>query len=137
MKLNKFGVGYRCYLTRSQTISSGTTPLSIGIATLDNVDNLSVQLITTGTLAGDWTFTASNDFCLMPMAEGGINSQNPGNFSPYAATNFQTTLAAVSSGGSSQILEKPAFCPKALKVIFTRTAGTGTATVAIFGKGSR
>lgn len=137
MKKNIFGRGSKCYVARATAIddSGGShTPVTATIS-LDDVDNVAIQLVTTGTIAGVWTSQASNDHIQgdVPATQGGIPQQNPGTFSAY--TGFGA-FAAVLTGGSSQIIEKVGFSPRALKLIFTPSAGVGTYSIIVFAKGN-
>lgn len=134
MKKNLWGQGKQCYVGRN-TALAGASPLAVGgNLYLNTQDNLAVQLITVGNATGTWTFEASNDWIPTPMSENGDAAQATGTWSPYTPPAVPAAVAAA----SSQMLSWPNFCPRALRIFFTPTGGSGTrtATAIVFGKGN-
>jgi len=132
LRSNLLGRGKACYIIPTQAIV-GATPIVSPVITTDVIDLLSLQLITTGTVAGTWTMQASNDYISTPMGELGDPSQSTGHFSSY--TGF--TFAAPTGSPTSAILEKSGFGPRAFTLTFTPSSGAGNVTAIMFGKGNR
>lgn len=134
MRSNLLGKGGQCYIIPTQAIS-GVTPITSAIITTDVIDLLSLQLVTTGTVAGTWTIQASNDYIATPAGEayGSQPTQATGTFSSY--TGF--TFAAPAGSPTSQFVEKSGFGPRAFKLTFTPSSGAGNVTAIMFGKGNR
>jgi len=114
------------------TTVSDTTVQTSHVTFLNTLDNISYQLISTGTVAGAWTVEVSNNYT---PGLGDNQAPNSGNW--VDITSLFTTVNAVTSGGSDQYIEKSSglIGARAIRVKFTPTSGAGTVSAWFFGKG--
>lgn len=109
--------------------AAGVTPISF-IVLMTDYDNIGFQLITTGTLAGAWTFQADNKY----SNDAQYNwPANPGTWP--SVTALFTTVPAVLSGGSDNYAQTIGLGAKAVRATFTPTSGAGTAQAIYCAKG--
>jgi len=132
----RYGDGEDCQLIATQAVS-GTTPIVSRVVDMRDFDDIGLQLITTGTVAGTWLIEASNDFvaAMNGNAYGSIsNGTSPvGTFTDCTA--FFTKAAAGTaianpSGAATAQYAKPLHgirC-RALRITFTPSAGAGNVT---------
>jgi hypothetical protein len=114
------------------TTNSGTTAIVSPAQDMRRFDTIGLLLVTTGTIAGSWKIEASNDF--VTNSTGAVYGQAQ-NASPQWGTVtsiFTPTIAAVTSGGSSQATGATSFPWRQYRVTFTPTSGSGTVTVKQF-----
>lgn len=125
----------------SETFASGavdgvTTTLQ-RIYSIADVIWWSLHLEVTGaTLAGNWTVEADNRWSPDPGYQG--QPKNAGAWALMATTLFTPNIQAVAAGPTNGVqLVVPTVCApfRALRVTFTRTAGSGNAFIALQGKG--
>jgi hypothetical protein len=130
VKKNRLGEGQNAAFSTPLTVSD-TNPHSFQMR-IDHVDNVSFVLITTGTLAGAWTFQASNDWADDTEFNQLIKA---GTF--VDITTLFTTVAAVLSGGSARYAQSVGLAARSVQATWTATSGTGTISAFPFAKGSQ
>ena len=112
---------------------STTTALVSQTYMLEKLEGVSVQLVTTATVAGAWLIEISNDF------QGPMDNATPTGTAHYTDVTalFLPTIGAVSSGGSNQFAQIPYLAARAWRVTFTPSGGTGTVSAYVFAKGTQ
>jgi hypothetical protein len=113
-------------------VDISTTPVSLGASFnldpvwLGHIVNYSIQLVFTGTPEGTWSLQASNDM--------GVEDRNNGGWNGNGVTNWTTiddSQAGISEAGSAMwTVENCGY--RWVRVVYTRTASTGSLTVAKF-----
>lgn len=129
MKKNRLGDGQNDRFSTPLAVSD-TNPHSFQMR-IDHVDNVSWVLITTGTLAGAWTFQASNDWADDTEFNQVIKA---GTFVDITA--LFTTLAAVLTGGSTRYAQSVGLAARSVQATFTATSGAGNISAFPFCKGA-
>jgi hypothetical protein len=101
--------------------------LTSDVVEIQNQDNIGVQLHWTGTPAGSFAFQVSSDY--REDAEG--NVQVAGNWVPL------TVSPAISASGSGDdaYVDFNQLSALYMRVVYTRSSGSGTLTGIIVGKG--
>ncbi len=124
MKHTTFGDMGAQYVLLAPTAVADTNPHQV-VDDLMGFDGAGLVLVTTGTLAGAWTFQGINGW-----QPGGINNNlaRPG-VSGNVSTLASPALAAVLTGGSSQAVQLVPFMWGALGITFTATSGSGNIAV--------
>lgn len=111
----------------------GTTPIPFTIE-ISNLDNLSFQLNTTGTVAGAWTFQADNRYSTDAQFNAAVNA---GTWPAMPTSLFSTVAAAAGAPTDQYVQSLVPIAARAIRVTFTPTSGAGTASLAFFGKGAQ
>ena len=119
----------------------GTTaivgPAPAGASYMDNLDSLSLQLGSDGTVAGAWLIEVSNNYSaagpvLNDAGDAGVWSDVTAMFKLPSGS----AIAAVTSGGSEQYAVPTTFPrARAFRVTFTPTAGAGNVWAYAWGTG--
>lgn len=110
---------------------SGVTPIQV-IDDMTNFDGAGYILVTTGTVAGAWTFQGIDGW-----RPGGINnSLASAGISGDVSTLASPAPGAISSGGSSKATQLVPFMWGALGITFTPTSGAGNVAVYRVKKGN-
>jgi hypothetical protein len=108
------------------SVLSGVTATSNSAAIdASNLYSASVQIVGTGSLAGTVKIQASND---SPIGLAGHNGGTP--FVPTNWTDIPGATAALSAG-SSALVPTTLICYQFIRVVFTASGGTGTASATI------
>lgn len=134
MKKNKIGVGQNDTLVTvaiADTAAHVVAPPS-GALVIEDMDNVSFQLSTTGTLVGAWTIEASNDFA----TQGEYNARaNAGTWTDITA--LFSTIAAVASSPATRYTQAVGLGARAVRTKFTASSGAGNASGFPFCKGAQ
>lgn len=123
---------------------SGTTPIVSGPIDVRDKDAVSLQLISTGTVAGAWTVAASLDF-VPGVTSGAVGGSSSGAYgSPAFAGTWSdvsalfarpSAIAAVVSGGGSQYRQAiDHLDARHIQITFTPTSGAGNVQANCFRK---
>lgn len=101
--------------------------LTSEVVEIQQQDNISVQLKWTGTPTGTFEFQVSNNYLKDPIG----NVQNPGDWITLAVT------PAITASGSPDdaLVDLNQMGSSFLRVVFTRSGGTGVLNVWVTGKG--
>ncbi len=116
---------------------SGTTPIGPLYTPCINYDEVSYQLVTTGTVAGTWLIEASNDYVPALGQPGQLANaghwidvtarfKDPGGFAPTNPTGSPTSEMVDATVRYNW-----------LRITFTPASGAGNVTVARCAKGTR
>jgi hypothetical protein len=124
------GQGSSCYVIPTQAIS-GTTPIISRTTDLNGTKGVSYLLVTTSTVAGSWKVEVSNDY----SGAGGGNFMQPPTAGDWVdiTSAFSPSIAAVTSGGSSQFVQMGPLSCRTIRVTFTPTSGAGNVRASIAG----
>ena len=119
------------YVLLPPTAVADTNPHQV-VDDMMSFDGAGYVLVTTGTLAGAWTFQGIDGW-----QPGGINNNlgRPG-VSGNVSTLSSPALAAVLTGGSSQAVQLVPFMWGACGITFTATSGSGNMAVYRIKKGN-
>lgn len=116
-------------LLKFQTITSGamsTASLTSLVTNIRNLDNIVVQLNFTGTPTGTFAVQVSADYAQDSLG----NVTNTGNWVPLLLAP-----APIASGAAGQIIISLVELPAPyIRVVYTKTSGTGTLNAFITGK---
>lgn len=127
----RHGDGEDCYMIQETGVTFESDPV-VGILDMRPFDRISLQLITTGTLDGDWKVEVSNNYT---PAGNGTYGQPPeqGTWTDIT-TSFDPTIAAVVNASNQWCQADIGF--RAIRVTFTPSgvAGTGDVTVIQYAK---
>lgn len=130
MKANVLGVGQNDVFATPLTVSD-TAAHSFSLL-IPWFDNVSWVLVTTGTLAGAWTFQASNNY-----ADDTEYNQAVAAGTWVDVTTLFTTVAAVLTGGTTRYAQSVGLAARAVRATFTATSGAGTIFAWPFAKGAQ
>lgn len=108
-----------------QVISAATGTLVGTPLATDMMLTISLQAVTTGTLAGTLIIEASNDITSNPTAPGG-GSTPPTNFN-------QIATVAIAGSPANFLIPKLDVCYAWLRVTFTASTGIGTISATLKG----
>src|SRR3982750_2774878 len=92
----RYGDGDDCHIIALQAIV-GTTPIPSKVVGMNDKDSVGMQLISTGTVAGNWKVEVSNDF--VPSTNGSVYGAvtATGNWTDITS-EFSPTIAAATTG---------------------------------------
>lgn len=108
------------YKVIPSTTVSGTTPIVSAVVDIRDLDSIGFQLITTGSVAGAWTFAASNNFQPEGIASYG-QIPTMGDWSDVTAL-FAPAAVTTASNQSKQANLRA----RSIRATFTPTSGAGT-----------
>jgi len=115
--------------------TGGTDLTIVKIALVHDVKDLSVQLITTqgAGLTATWAIDACDNYSPAPNWLG-----QPGNTGSWVSilSSFTPAITTPIAGTTNQLVMMAPFPFRAVRVTFTRTAGTGQTEIWIQGKGA-
>lgn len=115
---------------------SGTTPIVSDVCSLDNLDGVGLQLVTTGTVAGTWKIEASNNYVSNKIPNLNQNAQASGIQWSDVTALFGTITQPAGSATSKFYQCHPLVC-RFLRVTFTPTSGAGNVSAFYCAKGNR
>jgi len=134
-----YGDGDSCNTIPTQAIS-GTTPV-VSFVEMRRLDDVSFQLITSGTVAGTWLIEASNNFvaAMNGNAYGSVsNGTATGTFTDVTAMfTVPAGTAIVNPAGSTTnqfVMPKTRMRCRTLRITFTPSAGAGNVTALVNAK---
>lgn len=99
---------------------------------IEDMDNVSFVLSTTGTLVGAWTIQASNDFSDNTAFNALVNA---GTW--VDVTALFTAPGAVASSPSTKFTQMVGCAFRALRAVFTASSGAGNISGFAFAKGAQ
>jgi|SRR6187431_207697 len=132
MKKNRVGSYGNENIVFIPTAISGTTAMVSNPISIENLDIVGLQLVSTSTVAGAWTVQVSNDYA---PSIGSLNQTESAGTWSQAAALFSPTIAAVISGGGSQYVQAT-LAASWFRVTFTPTSGAGNVAAYYSAKGA-
>jgi hypothetical protein len=141
-KQNIFGMdGEEGHLLSLTSLSDTTAHISTPVWDMRTLDGISFQLVTTGTLSGTWVVEVSNNATPASSSATSISNiygQELGAGTWTDITASFTTPAITNPAGSptNQYVQASPLTARAIRVTFTRSAGSGNVNVYAYGKGN-
>jgi hypothetical protein len=139
-KPNRFGDdGEEGHLLHLVSLGVTTPQVSTPVYEMRNLDSLSFQLITTGTLTGTWTVEVSNNATPPNSALSSISNiygqeLGAGDWTDIT-TSFTPSITNPAGSATNQYVQADTLTARALRITFTRASGTGNVDVYAYGKG--
>jgi len=135
MKKNKIGIGQNATLVTVTGINDTNAHVlapPTGALVIEDMDNVSFVLQTTGTLVATWTIQGANDF----VTQGEYNGvANTGTWIDITA--LFSSIAAVASSPANRYTQAVGLCARAVRAVFTPSSGTGSIAGFPFAKGAQ